>query len=120
MGAMIQRLGNSDWVRAGHAFYQANAMVCPFCQQITTEEYANSLKAYFDDAYEREVLAIAELEERYRAHCERLQVLVRSFLAAPSRFLDVDQAHVVESRLDATILSNLRQLAAKKREPSRP
>ena len=120
LGAMIQRLGNSDWVRAGHAFYQANAIVCPFCQQITTDEFANSLKAYFDDAYEHEVLAIAELEARYRAHCERLQELIRSVLTAPSRFLDVDQAHVVESRLDATIQSNLRLLAAKKREPSQP
>lgn len=35
IAAMIKKLGNSDWVREGRAFYEANERTCPFCQQST-------------------------------------------------------------------------------------
>lgn len=47
IAAMIKKLGNSDWVREGRAFYEANETVCPFCQQSTTEAFALSLNELF-------------------------------------------------------------------------
>ena len=32
IAAMIRKLGNSDWVRQGRAFFESNDQVCPFCQ----------------------------------------------------------------------------------------
>ncbi len=45
---MIKKLGNSDWVRQGRTFFEANESMCPFCQQSTTELFAQSLNEYFD------------------------------------------------------------------------
>jgi wobble nucleotide-excising tRNase len=43
IAAMIKKLGNSDWVREGRAFYDVNEEVCPFCQQETTAALGRSL-----------------------------------------------------------------------------
>lgn len=49
IAAMIKKLGNSDWVRQGLTFYEANDLVCPFCQQRTTDAFAASLADYVEE-----------------------------------------------------------------------
>ena len=66
IAALIKKLDNSDWVREGRAFYEASEGVCPFCQQSTTEAFAQSLNEYFDGAFERDSKAIDELSTNYR------------------------------------------------------
>jgi wobble nucleotide-excising tRNase len=51
IAAMIKKLGNSDWVREGRAFYDVNEGTCPFCQQSTSEALAQSLNEYFDETF---------------------------------------------------------------------
>lgn len=51
VAAMIKKLGNSDWVSAGRGFYDVNDGKCPFCQQSTTEAFAQSLNDYFDETF---------------------------------------------------------------------
>ena len=57
--AMIKKLGNSDWVQQGRAFYEANEGDCPFCQQKTDEVFAQNLNEYFDEAFMNDRKAIA-------------------------------------------------------------
>jgi wobble nucleotide-excising tRNase len=66
IAAVIQRLGNSDWVKEGRIFYDANGDVCPFCQQITSQAFAKSLDSYFDETFERDSKAIDKLGVGYR------------------------------------------------------
>ncbi|MDL2121809.1 MAG: AAA family ATPase [Deltaproteobacteria bacterium] len=61
IAAMIQKLGNSDWVKQGRFFYEANENVCPFCQQKTESSFADSLNEYFDETFEKDVRAIETL-----------------------------------------------------------
>lgn len=58
IAAMILKLNNSDWVRQGLSFYDANDGVCPFCQQTTSESFRKSLSEYFDETFTQDSNAL--------------------------------------------------------------
>ena len=58
IASMIQKLGNSDWVKEGRSFYAVNDGFCPFCQQKTPDPLAKSLNEYFDEQFEKDSGAI--------------------------------------------------------------
>ena len=116
---MIQKLGNSDWVRTGLAFYDLNQQRCPFCQQPVTAEVAQALREYFDEAFERDTQAIAHLANAYRAASIELQQRLELILANPCRFLDAEALKQEKALLDAQLALNLQRITAKQKEPSR-
>lgn len=116
---MIGRLGNSDWVREGRAFYGSNQGRCPFCQQPTTEEFARQLEDYFDEAYESAIDQIASLEVNYRLEYERVAVVLDSILAQSPPSLNADTLREHMALLDAKVQKNLQLIGLKRKEPSR-
>lgn len=118
IAAMIKKLGNSDWVKTGRAFYESNEMVCPFCQQNTTDEFAQSLNEYFDEAFVMDSKAIDDLVTNYTTDTARLQQRITSILAAPSRFLDVEKLKAEKELLDSIMTINTQRLVSKRKEPS--
>jgi wobble nucleotide-excising tRNase len=118
IAAMIKKLGNSDWVRQGRSFYDANGSICPFCQQRTTDAFAASLSEYFDDTFVADSKAIEDLSADYATEAARLQQHIGTSIAQASRFLDVEKLKVEKEILDTRILLNNQRLNAKKREPS--
>jgi len=119
IASMIKKLGNSDWVRQGLTFYEANDQVCPFCQQATTDAFAASLAEYFDETFETDSKAIDTLLLEYDTDASNYQTLVGDILAAPGRFLDVEKFKSQKEILDHTVDSNRLALDRKKKEPSR-
>ena len=118
IAAMIKKLGNSDWVREGRTFYEANGTVCPFCQQSTTAAFAQSLNEYFDETFVADSKTIDDLTTNYTTDVERLQQQINSVLATPSKFLDVDKLKAEKELLDSKVTINIQRLALKKKEPS--
>jgi wobble nucleotide-excising tRNase len=119
IGAMIQKLGNSDWVRRGLEFYSVNEQRCPFCQQAVAAERTRALREYFDETFERDIQAIAALAGSYRAASDQLRQSLDAMLANPSRFLDVESFKRERALLDAHLTVNLQRIATKQQEPSR-
>ena len=118
IAAMIKKLGNSDWVREGRAFYDENGSVCPFCQQSTTEAFAQSLNEYFDETFVTDSKAIDDLATNYLTDAARLQQQIASIIAAPSRFLDVEKLKAEKELLDSKVTINVQRLAGKKKKAS--
>lgn len=118
IAAMIKELGNSDWVREGRGFYDANERICPFCQQITTNEFAKSLNEYFDETFKADTRAIDDLATNYEIDSERLQQQISSIIADSSKFLDVEKLKAEKELLYSTMTVNIQRLASKKKEPS--
>lgn len=118
IAAMVLRLGNSDWVREGRTFYEANKGVCPFCQQGTTDVFARSLNDYFDETFETDSKVIGELVTNYTTDAERIQQQVAAIIVDPSRFIDVEKLKAEKSLLESRITVNTQRLATKKKEPS--
>lgn len=118
IAAMIKKLGNSDWVREGKAFYDASESVCPFCQQSTSEVFAQSLNEYFDETFVADKNAIEDLAMNYATEAARIQQQIAEIIASPSKFLDVDKLKVEKALMDAKITLNNQRLAGKKKEAS--
>jgi len=78
----IDQLGNSDWVRQGLLYYEQNGQKCPFCQQSTTEQFTQSLKDYFDEAFENDTKAINGLIAQYAKDASAIQSAVNGIIAA--------------------------------------
>lgn len=119
IAAMVRKLGNSDWVREGRAFYDVNDGMCPFCQQGTTETFARSLDEYFDETFANDSKAIESLATDYETDAARLQQQLASIIAKPSRFLDVEKLKLEKELLDSKITINRQRLAEKKKESSK-
>ncbi len=114
IAAMIKRLGNSDWVREGRAFYDVNEGTCPFCQQSTSEAFAQSLNEYFDETFVADSKAIDEFATNYATEAARIQQQIARIIASPSKFLDVEKLKAEKELLDAKITLNNQRLAGKK------
>lgn len=118
IAAMIKKLGNSDWVRQGRKFYEVNDQVCPFCQQVTTDAFAASLEEYFDETFEADSKAIDTLLSEYALDATEIRTLGDKIIAAPGKFLDLEQFKSQKAVLDQMISANQLLLDKKKNEPS--
>lgn len=118
IAAMIQKLGNSDWVKDGRAFYKTSEKVCPFCQQSTTEGFAKSLNEYFDETFEADSKAIDALATDYATDSAWLQQQIALIMATPSKFIDVEKLKTEKDLLDSKFTINAQRIASKKKEPS--
>lgn len=118
IAAMIKKLGNSDWVREGRGFYEVNDGVCPFCQQETTDAFAQSLNEYFDETFMADSKSINDLVTDYATDAARVQQQLSGIIASPSRFLDIEKLKTEKELLDAKIILNNQRLAGKKKEAS--
>jgi wobble nucleotide-excising tRNase len=118
IAAMIKKLGNSDWVREGRAFYDVNEEVCPFCQQETTAALGRSLNEYFDEAFVTDSTAVDDLATNYATDATRLQQQLATIIASPSKFLAVEKLKVEKELLDTKITLNNQRIAGKRKEAS--
>ncbi len=119
IAAMIQKLGNSDWVKQGQAFYEANDKVCPFCQQITEDSLSVSLNEYFDETFESDTETITQVYDDYKTSSERWTQSLQEILVSPSGFLDADKLKSENGLIEAKFRTNLQRIQTKRDEPSR-
>lgn len=118
IAAMIERLGNSDWVRQGRAFYNADDGTCPFCQQKTSRAFATSLEAYFDETYAADKQVIDDLLTSYKADAQVVERAIASIVAAPGKFMEVEKLQAQKELLDGLVRENLLILQSKQEAPS--
>ena len=117
--AMIKKLGNSDWVRQGLTFLEANDGSCPFCQQTTDASFSASLGEYFDETFESDTTAIENFCDDYQSHADRLKASLHRSLASSTRFLDLDKLKSETELLESKIRTNQERIQTKRDEPSR-
>ncbi|WP_265949763.1 AAA family ATPase [Dechloromonas sp. A34] len=70
VAALIDRLGNSDWVKQGLAFLpedvNESGKACPFCQEDTiTSKFVSGIREYFDDTYQQQIETLETLKSNY-------------------------------------------------------
>lgn len=116
---MIEKLGNSDWVRTGHEYLEVNEGMCPFCQQKVPPSFAEELERYFDDTFESNSKAIAELERKYRLDSESAITATADLAEQPSTFLNSEKLESYLEFLRSKVQVNLSKIQAKQKEPSR-
>lgn len=119
IAALIQKLGNSDWVKQGRDYYAPDERVCPFCQQDTPPSLEESLNEYFDETFIADTASIEKLFTDYKTDSERVQRNVQMLLDDPSRFLDTEKLHSESELLASKIRINIQRIEEKRRESSK-
>ncbi len=120
IAAMIRKLGNSDWVKNGKPYYEANDGICPFCQQSTSETFADSLNKYFDEAFLADVAAIDSLATNYSMYSLHAISQLDAIIASNTEFLDCAAMKLKRDLLQTKITANQQHIARKKAEASAP
>ncbi len=118
IAAMIKKLGNSDWVKQGRAYFEVNDGICPFCQKVTEESFASSLNEYFDETFESDIKSIEKLNDNYKSYSQPLVESLNELLVSPSKFLDVDKLRSEIELLESKINNNIQRIQSKRDKPS--
>jgi wobble nucleotide-excising tRNase len=119
IAALIRRLGNSDWVQEGRAFFEVADPLCPFCQQPTQKAFSSSLAEYFDETFTNDTKTISDLATAYSTDAARLQQQLTTLISSASRFLDIEKLKLEKELLDSKLTINAQRIAEKKKESSR-
>ena len=118
ISGIIQRLGNSDWVRQGMKFLGHTDEQCPFCQQDLPHDFEKELAEYFDETFEADSKAVSALRNNYYQAAEDLLIQARALLALDCAELDKEKLSPEIQSLEAVILVNKGRMDNKFASPS--
>ena len=118
IAAIVNRLGSSDWIKAGIGYFTQTDPHCPFCQQTVDAETTARLKGFFDESYDRDISLIDQAGESYRAAAGVFVEALETILAEQTRHVDVAALQSLVERAKARLGANIQSLARKRSEPS--
>jgi wobble nucleotide-excising tRNase len=118
IAAIVNRLGSSDWMKAGIGYFTQTDPHCPFCQQTVDAETTARLKGFFDESYDRDISLIDQAGESYRAAAGVFVEALETILAEQTRYVDVAALQSLVERTKARFGANIQSLARKRSEPS--
>jgi wobble nucleotide-excising tRNase len=114
---LVERLGNSDWVRQGLRYLDAGKE-CPFCQQNVAADLARRLNDYFDETFRGHLREIEEAAASYKEHGADVIQRLEAILEASNRYINSQQLRADIDRLSARVAANNLLLEKKRMEPS--
>ncbi|KWS24565.1 hypothetical protein AL062_12985 [Pseudomonas syringae pv. syringae] len=118
ISAIIQRLGNSDWVRQGMRFLEHTDDHCPFCQQNIPHDFEQDLADYFDETFEADSKAASSLRTTYFQTADEVLALAHQLITADYTHLDKEKLALEIQALGAIILVNKDRVDKKVSGPS--
>ncbi|KAF7787208.1 hypothetical protein PRUB_a4384 [Pseudoalteromonas rubra] len=119
IASLIDRLGNSDWVKQGLKYHEKQPDTCPFCQQPTDSNFASNLEAFFNEAYDNDMGELQLLQSEYKRTSNHLTGTVQSYTELNHPFLSVELFIAQAKVLFEILKSNHTKLFQKFLEPSR-
>lgn len=118
VSAIIQRLGNSDWVRQGMRFLEHTDDQCPFCQQGIPHNFEQDLAEYFDETFEADSKAVSNLRANYFQVADEVLAQARALLSIDCTHLDKVKIGLEIQAFDALVLVNKDRVEKKVSSPS--
>lgn len=118
LGALIRRLGNSDWVRHGLMFVGKAGDPCPMCQKPMEVALLEDLRSFFDEAYAADIDEIDQVQERHAAFAADLLRTANAVLDSGSPHLDPERVRPMVGQLKSLTDLNQRHIERKRAQPS--
>ncbi|MFI8431815.1 AAA family ATPase [Pseudomonas sp. NPDC078863] len=112
LSAIINDLGNSDWIKQAFRFVDQNDNTCPFCQQKLNTDFYDELGKVFDQTYQRRIDSLVALKDRYEVGISHLKV---QYLRPVYQMMEFAASITA---LDGLLQKNSRLLADKLANPS--
>jgi wobble nucleotide-excising tRNase len=118
VSAMIQHLGNSDWIRQGTKYLGHTDGDCPFCQQKLPHDFEKSLEAYFDETFEADTRALSQFRENYNSVADGILTQAQALLDTDYPLLDREKLDAELQAVKAIITVNRQRIDQKLASPS--
>ena len=118
IAALIEKLGNSDWVKQGRQYLTPSSDLCPFCQRKVPQTLEAQLNEYFDDAYAHDLVAVEALQTAYAKATDNILSELDAMLKAPPEQLDAAVLKAKRETLGAKCATNNAIIGKKLQEPS--
>jgi len=118
VAALIERLGNSDWVRQGIKYLKHTDEQCPFCQQGTPHDFEKNLVEYFNETFEADIKTLNDFKEQYSSKIEELATRAQKLLEGDYEHLDKETLSLDLKALEAFLQVNKERIASKTTAPS--
>jgi len=118
ISALIQRLNNSDWVRQGMRFLEHSDEQCPFCQQGISHDFEKNLADYFDETFEADTKAVADLRSNYFRVADEMLGQANAILTINCIHLDKEKLGLDFQTMEAIVLVNKGRIDNKVSSPS--
>lgn len=118
IGALIKKLGNSDWVAQGRE-YVSDDDVCPFCQRHTlTDELKAELEDFFDETYQTDIGDLNKLSRDYASYADEVIEAIEGIVRSYERFIDAQTLQARLAELKGIVQANKGAIARKQAQPS--
>lgn len=120
VSALIKKLNNSDWVKAGMTYLDRSDSICPFCQGKIQDNLKEKLNQYFDETYLANIKEVNDIISQYDISSSQLLNQLDSILQQNADFMDVETFKASLQLLENVIDNNKQLLQSKKANPSMP
>lgn len=119
IGALIEKIGNSQWVLGGRKFIEKSEGKCPFCQQELPNGFSKALEDYFDQTYTEKTGFIARCALKYDEKARDLlsQISEISLFIPQGHYLDKGKMKELQAEVVALLETNREMIAEKARIP---
>ncbi len=118
IGAFIEFLHNSDWVKQGIAYTKLSSGMCPYCQQVLPEDIQTQLELFFDETYEKKINDLNAFSKNYTIISDRLLKSISNLLENRIPFLEYEFLESEHELIMSKILMNKGTIAGKIRLPA--
>ncbi|MEE8870151.1 MAG: AAA family ATPase [Acidipropionibacterium acidipropionici] len=118
MAALVEKLGNSDWVLHGRAYLNSSDGRCPFCQQKAPASLSSDLEHLFDMTYQSQRERLARFSSTYSAECLSLLAAARKLESNPGSLREDKTLSAAVADLDRLIQLNQTVVQKKVETPS--
>lgn len=114
---LIERLGHSDWVRAGREPLNYAAGLCPFCQQPVPDSLLTQLEALFDGRYAEQIKRLEAIEKNCTDYIRQVEPELELLLASSGLWLEEAAGEAIR-KLTTDIRTTRRLIREKIDRPS--
>ena len=120
IGALIKKMGNSDWVKEGLKYRDDSEGRCPFCQRKLQDGFYAQIEEYFDEAYSTDLHKIEALKNSYQEESASLEEQIEEILKRDSDKINKNELNNLFTGLTEIFKLNNKKLEDKKKTPSIP
>ena len=119
IAALVEKLGNSDWVQEGRVHFNKLDDQCPFCQQPTDSTFRKNLEEFFDETYTRQIAEVDNLKGEYKSAMDAVLKQLDSQALYQSKFLLNKEGFRADLEgLRGALESNFQKIKEKHSKPS--
>jgi wobble nucleotide-excising tRNase len=118
IGAFIEYLRNSDWVRKGTDFAKRANGVCPYCQQELPTNIQIQLENFFDEEYQFKLQELSNFLEYYKSFTDNLLIDLMRILNCKLPILKYELFEIEIELLRSIIQKNIENIEKKISSPS--